>query len=398
MAVAEAPHTLISIDAETGLVRAPASLTLEAVLAVIVPRGLFLPVTPGTALATIGGAVAADVHGKNHHRDGCLGAHITEIELVTPTGRTLVLGPTDPRFQATVGGMGLTGLITSVQFRAISIETPLVVADYRPTADLDQTLSALREADSCARYSVAWVDLLGRRAGLGRGVVITGDHATRDEARDLGCADALLAYRPSRALKVPLRMPINVLSKSGVALFNSAYYASMARRQSDTHLAGVASFFHPLDAIRDWNLLYGPSGFIQYQFVVPDSSGGVRALQQIVELVAQSPFPGFLSVLKRFGEAGLGMLSFPKPGWTLTIDIPCGHSGLRGLVRRLDDLVVREGGRVYLAKDATSLPEIIEHMYPRLPEWREVQAELDPAGTMQSDLSRRLCLTARTAG
>lgn len=388
------PH--ISADTVEGSFTASASTTLAQVIAEIVPEGLFLPVTPGTARATIGGVIAADVHGKNHHRDGSIGAHVLRLALVSPIGEHLELTPRDPRFQATVGGMGLTGIITSATISAMPIKTSLMRVESRTGPDLAGTMAALQEMDERHRYSVAWLDLLARGRGLGRGVVLAGDHASLDEITGTNHGRDPLHRGTEHAIRVPIRPRWNLLSRSGVAAFNRAYY-TMHHRKTGWSFEDISSFFHPLDAVQDWNLLYGPRGFIQYQFVVPDDSAGITALMRAIQAVRRSGYPGFLTVLKRFGPEGAALLSFPRSGWTLTIDLPCRH-GLAALVRQLDDLVLSAGGRVYLAKDATATPEQVEAMYPRLTAWRNVQRSMDPGGTMQSDLSRRLRLTTPPRG
>lgn len=374
----------------SGVITAPAGATIEDILRVIVPQGWFVPVTPGTARATLGGCIAADVHGKNHHCDGTFGRHVTGLTLVPPNGIAVGLGPGDEAFAATVSGMGLTGIVLDASFQAIPIETAHMTVTHRRTSGLDQTLHELRRADTRSRYSVAWLDLLARGMALGRGVIFAGDHAQLGDLDPKRRANPL-AYDPAVRAGIPMRLPFNVLSRPGVSAFNRAYY--QANRSSPEHLEGIAPFFHPLDAVRDWNRLYGRKGFVQYQFVVPDSVDGSRALVRAIEAINKSGYPGFLTVLKRFGPEGDGLLSFPTAGWTLTVDIPCGGVALRNLLRFLDDLVLGAGGRIYLAKDAAASPDAIKAMYPRLAEWQAIQARLDPNGVMQSDMSRRLRLT-----
>lgn len=380
----------VSVDT-AGLVTAPAGATIEDILRAIIPNGWFVPVTPGTARASLGGCLAADVHGKNHHCDGAFSAHTREITLTTPSAGTVTCTAEDDSFVATAGGMGLTGIIESAAFQAIPIESAQMRVRRTRTSDLHHTMDELRAADARTRYSVAWLDLLARGRSLGRGVVIEGDHAALVEtSRDT--RSKALSYSPSVRAAVPVRLPVNALSRLGVAMFNRAYYA--ANRAGSEHLESITQFFHPLDAIRDWNHLYGTRGFLQYQFVVPDTHDGSRALVSAIQTINRSGHPGFLTVLKRFGPEGSGLLSFPCPGWTLTVDLPCGGNGLRALLMNLDDIVLQAGGRIYMAKDAVASPEMISAMYPRLAEWQAVQRRLDPHGVMQSDLSRRLALTA----
>lgn len=388
-AIARVDARRVIVDT-AGLVTAPAGATIEDILRAIIPNGWFVPVTPGTARASLGGCLAADVHGKNHHCDGTFSAHTREITLTTPIGGTVMCTPGDDSFVATAGGMGLTGIIENATFQAIPIESAHMRVRRTRTSDLHHTMNELRAADARTRYSVAWLDLLAKGRSLGRGVVIEGDHAALAEIPP-GTRSQALSYSPSVRAAVPMRLPVNALSRLGVALFNRAYYAT--NRTSSEHLESITQFFHPLDAIRDWNHLYGARGFVQYQFVVPDTHDGSHALVSAIQTINRSGYPGFLTVLKRFGPEGSGLLSFPCSGWTLTVDLPCG-GGLRGLLMNLDDIVLRASGRIYMAKDAVASPEMISAMYPRLAEWQAVQRRLDPRGVMQSDLSRRLALTA----
>ena len=380
----------VFVDA-AGLVTADASATIEDILHAIVPRGWFIPVTPGTARASLGGCLAADVHGKNHHADGTLGAHTTRLTLITPVHGTISASRGEDIFNATIGGMGLTGIIKEASFQAIRIDSAHMRVRRTRTENLHHTMRQLREADMRSRYSVAWLDLLARGSALGRGVVIEGDHAS---AADIPrrAQSRRLHYRPRSRATIPHHLPVNSLTRASVTLFNRLYYA--ASHPKADHLEDISTFFHPLDAIRDWNYLYGRRGFVQYQFVVPDTEDGSRAVVSAIEAITRSRYPGFLTVLKRFGPEGSGLLSFPRAGWTLTVDLPCGDAGLRALLTGLDLIVLAADGRIYLAKDAVSSPELITAMYPRLAEWQAIQRNLDPYGVMQSDMSRRLSLTA----
>jgi decaprenylphospho-beta-D-ribofuranose 2-oxidase len=377
-----------TLDERTGVLEAGAGCTLDEVLATIVPRGWFVPVTPGTRMVSLGGAVAADVHGKNHHVDGSIGPHLAWIELVDGTGRRHRLSADpdgDPAaFWATVGGMGLTGVITRVALRLRPITSAWMTVDTARTPDLDATMATLREHDRRFRYTVAWLDLAARGRSLGRGVVTSGDHADAGQVT----ADPL-RYGPAVRLGVP-PLPVGLVGTAATRAFNEAWYRR-ARRERHGELQRLEGFFHPLDGVRRWNRLYGPAGFLQYQFVVPDDAEdfvGPAVLRLQAAGVVSS-----LVVLKRFGPADPAPLSFPRPGWTLALDVPVDRGGrLAEVLDALDAEVAAAGGAVYLAKDSRLRPDVLAAMYPRLDEWREVRERLDPRRRMRSDLSRRLDL------
>ncbi|HEY8301039.1 MAG TPA: FAD-binding oxidoreductase [Jatrophihabitans sp.] len=377
--------TISSVDPVTAEVTCGAGVSIDALLHRTVPFGWFVPVTPGTRQVTLGGAVAADVHGKNHHRDGSLGAHVTRLELVDGSGERRTLTPADPLFQATVGGLGLTGVITSVTVRMIAVGSAWLGVDTTRTASLEDTMSTLAECDGRSRYSVAWIDCLARGGALGRGVVTAGDHLGAGDVA--GGGDNPLAFAPRARAVAPRHVPAGVLGPRRMALFNAAYHRAAPRHAVavPTH---AAAFFHPLDVLDRWNRLYGPGGFLQYQFASPDP----RVVRRVLEGFRSARVPGLLAVLKRFGPAGAAPLSFPLAGWTLAVDVPARTPGLATALDAADRLVLDSGGRVYLAKDARTAPEMVEAMYPRLPEWREVRSAADPRGVFTSDLARRLRL------
>lgn len=377
----------VSLDSSTGLVRAGAGVSLETVIASLLPQGFFVPVTPGTRLVTLGGAIAADIHGKNHHVDGSFGNHLESLDLMGPDGTIRTVGPnTDPEaFWATVGGMGLTGIVTACTFRALAVETSKMLVETWRTSDLDETMRVMEEHESSYRYSVAWIDALGTGARLGRGVVTMAEHAPAS-AVPLGTSRE---FTDSAVAGVPSVVPSGLLNSTTIRAFNELWYRKAPRRRS-AELQGISAFFHPLDLVRNWNRLYGRRGMLQYQFVIP--LGAETLLRSIMERLAHGRAASFLTVLKRFGPSNAGMLSFPAPGWTLTLDIPTGVSGLGELLHGLDHDVVGAGGRVYFAKDSRVSPALVPQMYPRLDEWRAVCDRLDPTAVFQSDLSRRLGL------
>ncbi len=383
-------NRIIALDAATGLVTCEAGVSLEQLMVAGLPAGWFVPVSPGTRQVTVGGAIAADVHGKNHHVAGSFARHVRSFDLLLPDGepRTVTERSDPALFWATAGGMGLTGLIVRATVALKRVATSRVRVDTVRTADIDQTMAVLAEHDRRFGYTVAWSDSLARGAGLGRSVITSGDFAEPGDLSPAGARDPF-AFRPGARLGVPPGVPPGLVNRYSVALANDVWYRKAPRSRSG-EIQDIGPFFHPLDGIRNWNRVYGPGGFRQYQYVVP--FGAEAAVRRSFELVSQARAPSFVTVLKRFGAGDEGLLSFPMPGWTLALDFPARTPGLAGLLGSLDRLVVEAGGRVYLAKDSRVPPEVLAEMYPRLPEFRKLRAELDPAGVLASDLSRRLGL------
>lgn len=381
-------HTF-DLDVEAGTVTAMAGASIDEILRAIVPAGFFVPVTAGTRFVTVGGAIAADIHGKNHHVEGSFGSHVTRMSVVDGNSELRELSPEDSgsaeMFWATVGGMGLTGVIVDATFRLIPIETSQMSVDTIRCVDLDDVMTRMIEGDDDYRYSVAWIDSV---ATSGRGVLTRGDHATRPH---LGPKDAAhpLEYATPSLPSAPGFLPNGLLNAASVRAFNEAWFRKHPKKR-DGELQSIPSFFHPLDGVRDWNRIYGPQGFLQYQFVVPDSAGWIveRTLRSLKEAGA----PSFLTVLKRFGPANPAPLSFPQPGWTLAADVPAGNDRLGPVLDELDELVASEGGRLYLAKDSRQSPSMLARTYPRLAEWQSVRDRMDPRGVFTSDLGRRLSL------
>ena len=383
-------NRIVDLDATTGLVTCEAGVSLEQLMVAGLPAGWFVPVSPGTRQVTVGGAIAADVHGKNHHVAGSFARHVRSLQIVTPDGetRTVTEQSDPPLFWATAGGMGLTGLIVAATIQLKRVATSRVLVDTVRTADVDETMAVLAEHDRRFGYTVAWSDSLARGRGLGRSVITSGDFAERGDLPPADAGDPF-AFRPGARLGVPPGFPPGLINRHTVALANEAWYRKAPRSRSG-EIQTIGAFFHPLDGIRNWNRVYGPGGFRQYQYVVP--FGAEAAVRRSFELVSHARAPSFVTVLKRFGAGDEGLLSFPMTGWTLALDFPGRTPGLAALLGRLDRLVVEAGGRVYLAKDSRVPPDVLAEMYPRLPEFRKLRADLDPAGVLASDLSRRLGL------
>ncbi|MFG3516419.1 FAD-binding protein [Streptomyces bobili] len=377
-----------AIDVAGGSVLCDAGVSLHHLMEALLPLGWFVPVTPGTRYVTVGGAIGADIHGKNHHVSGSFSRHVVSLELLTADGTVRTVRPDTDLFDATAGGMGLTGVILTATLRLQPVATTLMSVDTERATDLDDLMARLTATDHRYRYSVAWIDLLARGTATGRAVLTRGDHAPL-AALPARARSAPLSFRPARLPAAPAWVPEGLLTRRTVGLFNELWYrrAPRARRGE---LQRLSAFFHPLDGVPHWNRVYGRGGFVQYQFVV--GHGREETLRRIVGRIARRRCPSFLAVLKRFGDADPGWLSFPVPGWTLALDIPANLPGLGAFLDELDAEVAAAGGRVYLAKDSRLRPDLLAAMYPRLDDFRALRAELDPRGVFVSDLARRLTL------
>ena len=384
----ERVNRLLEFDVEKGILRAEAGATLEEILKVIVPKGWFLPVTPGTKFVSLGGCAAADVHGKNHHHDGSFGDHVIAIDLILADGSHATCSPSEnpELFWATVGGMGLTGIIGEVTFKLIPIQSSHMLVRHHTAANLEQLFQHLQNPALDDRYTVAWIDSMATGQQLGRGIAMCGHHAAAAEL-PAGFGNAL-AVKPERGRQVPFDFPAWLLNPVSIGTFNALYYQREGKKQQP-FLTGYDPYFYPLDAIGQWNRMYGKRGFVQYQCVIPDSAAfdGIKALLQ--EL-SGSRRPSFLAVLKRLGAEGKGLLSFPMAGYTLALDLPVRDEGLFALLDKLDKIVLRHGGRVYLAKDARLSADSFRAMYPRHSEWLKIKNAVDPQNRFSSSLARRL--------
>ncbi len=374
------PGAAISaFDPDSGILTADAGVLLSEILAAVMPHGFFLEVTPGTAQVTLGGAIANDVHGKNHHRRGTFGRSVRAFSLLGSDGVRKTCSPTSNAavFEATIGGMGLTGIIESATIRLM----PVPSANVRQTAfrfsSIDGYFDAIDAIDATHEYSVAWIDQLARGGSLGRGALLAGDHA-----EDGGPAKPPSASR----LAVPFSPPVNLLNRLTLKAFNELYY-SRAPKQPQTGIVAWASYFHPLDAITGWNRLYGPRGLFQHQSVYPTENARETTIA-LIECAQNHGAASFLTVLKRFGDMpSPGLMSFPRPGFTLTLDFAnTGDRTLR-MLNALDEIVMNAGGALNPYKDQRMSPRMFEASFPQ---WRGMEAMRDPA--VMSDFWRRTAM------
>jgi FAD/FMN-containing dehydrogenase len=382
----------LSFDADAGIVRCQAGVTLEDILSVALPHGWFLAVTPGTSRATVGGCIACDVHGKNHHVAGSFGNHVRHITLLCADGEVLTCSP-DERpelFWASVGGMGMTGVILEATLALQRVDSSWVMARNIVTRDLDDTLRVLAETQS-ATYSVAWLDGTAETKNRGRGVVMLGEHASRAEvpARASG---APLAWRPPRRARIPAGTPGVLRGTLAARMINNLIYRRYAAASAETHAVTATAYFYPLDTIQNWNRLYGAGGFIEYQAVVPDDQAAIL-IRSMLDALANAQQPAFFSSVKRMGTGNAAPLSFPATGTAFSFDVPA-RPDLFALLDSFDDKVAAAGGRVYLAKDGRCRAAVMDAFYPRRREWQDFLTRHDPAGRLSSNMARRLHLRA----
>lgn len=368
----------IEFDRDNGILTCQSGVSLQDILKLAIPHGWFLHVTPGTKFVSVGGAIASDVHGKNHHAYGCFSQSLLSLKVLTPAHGIVTCSQEHnaPLFYATCGGMGLTGVIVEATIQLKAIKSSYIQETTIKAGNLEEALD-LFEANADYSYSVAWIDCLSSGKSLGRSLLMLGEHEEQGE----------LDYTEKKALPVPINMPAFMLNSATVTAFNHLYYARVRKKesQSNTHFN---PFFYPLDGLANWNRLYGAKGFVQYQFVVPKEAGR-DSMTRILKKIAHSGKGSFLAVLKAFGPENENYLSFPMEGYTLALDFKI-QPGLFELLDELDRMVLDAGGRIYLAKDARMQPEVFSSSYPRLDNFREVIEYYDPDRHLSSRQSARL--------
>ena len=378
---------MLEFDPDSGVLWCESGVSLADIIDAFLPRGFFFPVTPGTKHITIGGAIAADVHGKNHHHDGSISAFLEDFRLLVASGEILECSRdhNPDVFWATIGGMGLTGCVLDARLRLKRVENAYVVVDYEKARDLDAVLDSFLLHDAGHVYTVAWIDTLATGANLGRSVIMRANHAQPGDL-PARARQSPFDVKTATALSMPFRLPNGTLNPFTIRVFNEVFY----RSHRDGHVVtDCNSFFYPLDRVRHWNRGYGSRGVIQYQAVIPAASGR-QGMVEILEALVANNWPSFLSILKPFGEASQGLLSFPRPGLTISLDLPAPGADLMQVVAGLDAIVLRHGGSVYLAKDSCLRAESLPAMYPQLDRFREVKAKVDPGGRFSSSLARRV--------
>ena len=374
----------ISFDPATGVLEAEAGVTLERILQVCLPAGFFLPVTPGTKYVSLGGALASNVHGKNHHRVGSIEHCVEAMEVLTPAGAFRCSSDREPAlFRATLGGYGLTGVITAATLRLKPVPSPELDCLRLRARSLEELFRLFEKHDPEYEYSVAWLDTLAGGRGLGRGILMLGNHAPAIAGEKSGPGP-----RAGRKLRVPFPLPEAFLNGNLLSLFNHTFYRLV--KCGKPVREGFEPYFYPLDRIRDWNLLYGSRGFFQYQCVIPDPRGE-QGMAACLRFLSGNRLGAFLSVLKRCGDDGV-MLPFCRRGYTLALDIPFRGKETLRLLDRLDGIVLEYGGRVYLTKDARLGPETFRAMYPEFKPWMDTVRRFNPEGRSSSLLAERLGL------
>lgn len=377
-----AADRILNFDEESGLLTGEAGLALHEIHRLLMPRGWFSPVTPGTQFVTLGGMVASDVHGKNHHREGCFGEHVTNLRMRLASGEVVTCGPSERAdlFWATVGGMGLTGHILEVTFRMVRIPSPWIYQESRRVPDIASFIAALKESGPDWPMTMGWIDCVSGGSNLGRGILMRGRWAEPAEA------PPRFPKMPPR-LTMPFFLPSWALNPLSVRAFNTLYYW----KHLPTEKRGIVSpwgFFYPLDAIHLWNRMYGRRGFTQYQCVLPESAGQ-GAARRFLELLVRLGGASFLCVIKDCGSEGHGTLSFPKAGISIALDLPL-RDWTQRVVNELNAFVIAEGGRIYLTKDTLTLPSDFARMEPRLAAFDEVRRKYDPQRKLRSHQSERL--------
>ena len=380
----------IKLDKEKSEITVGAGVSFDEILRYIIPLGFFLPVVPGTRYITLGGAIASDVHGKNHHKDGSFGNFVKKILILNSSSEILEIGPDYPyseekieMFWATVGGLGLTGIILEATFSLKKISTSFMNVKTLSFNNVDSLMMKMLESEKEFDYNVAWIDSLNKNI---RGILTCANHACISEIKNKKISKNF-RYDPNISLKIHSFFKMNFINNFTIKIFNEIWFRKVSRNKS-YEIQTITKFFHPLDGLENWNKLYGKKGFYQYQFVVPDESVGL--IKDIIKELKKKNIPSFLCVLKRLGNGNRSMLSFPMRGWTLSLDFPSSSKGLLLLLNKYDKLIKQAGGKIYLAKDARLSAKLFSKTYPKLKEWNIIRAKMDTNQLFQSDISNRL--------
>ena len=370
---------IIQFDKIKGQITCEAGITIKSILEKIIPLGWFIPVSPGTSFATLGGAIASDVHGKNHHRSGSFGEHVKDIRIMLGNGSIINISSENESdlFYATCGGMGLTGIILSATIKLISIKSSQIIQTELKSKSLEETCSLIDENDK-AQYSVAWLDCFARGNSTGKGIITLGEHSNEGN----------LNFNIKRNFNISKNFPSFVLNKYSISLFNKCYFAHHKNKRKK--LLQLFDYFYPLDKINNWNRLYGKNGFIQYQFVIPDDQV-VKNLKFIFNKIFDSGINPFLGVLKKFGKQNSNLLSFPMSGYTLALDIKVDKKLFKS-IEELDKIIINLGGRIYLTKDSLMNEKTFKNSYKKWEQFENVREKYGAVNKFQSDQSLRLGL------
>ena len=373
----------IDNPSSNGLITVPPSITFAELLERVVPLGWFIPVVPGTSFVTIGGAVAADIHGKNHYRESSIASHIQSITLMLADGEVIRCSKTEeaPIFWATMGGLGLTGIVIEATIQLSRIRSSKVQVSRKSFGNFSDLFEAMKSQVNRFEYSVAWLDLISKN-DFGRGILETANHEISNPHPEF-------SYKTKPTLPLPNHTAGTFLRRSTVKAYNSLRFLTAGKTET-IRKTELSTFMHPLDKVRNWNRLYGKSGIIQWQIAVPEVSE--HTLFDVIDSIGKAKVPAFLVVLKKLGPSNQAPLSFPMQGWTLAVDFPANHKSIYRFLDALDQELIKAGGRIYLAKDARLDAELIPKMYPALDEWKSIRQNIDPDGRWQSDFSRRLSL------
>ncbi|MEC9096653.1 MAG: FAD-binding oxidoreductase [Planctomycetota bacterium] len=381
---------ILSFDPESGSLTCEAGVSLEEIIQVVLPKGWFLPTTPGTKFVTVGGAIAADVHGKNHHRDGTWGQYVQRFSLMIADGKILECSHEQNAdvFWATIGGMGLTGIVLEATVQLMQVSSAYVDVNQRKARNLNEVFDLFMETDQKYKYSVAWIDCLSRGSRLGRSVLFLGNDASADLVRSTTKRAPLVVPR-KRTKSIPMQIPRLAMNKLAVKAFNGLYYWKHGNKNL---LVDYDSYFYPLDSVHHWNRIYGKRGFVQYQALLPRECSR-EGMTRLLEIISKSGEASFLAVLKSSGAANQGILSYLFDGHTLALDFPYRGAKTERLCRELDEVMLDFRGRVYLAKDALVSADTFVQMYPRVEEFKQIKKRLDPETVFRSNQSDRIGIT-----